>query len=72
VQAAAAAAEQEAAVASPAQTAAATVPALSLNPVSPHSAQDNFNQHVREGHYEAPLMQEQVHRGAHCGIVLLS
>jgi hypothetical protein len=60
IQVAAAAAEQEAAVAAPEPTAAAASPASPLTSISPLSSQDDFNQHVREGHYEAPLMQEQV------------
>lgn len=60
MQAAAAAAEQEAAVA-PAQAAAVLPrPASPLSSISPLSSQDDINQHVREGHYEAPLVQEQV------------
>lgn len=56
VRAAAAAAEQQAAVATPGL-------ASPLSSVSPLSSADEFNQHVREGHYEAPLMQEQVCEG---------
>lgn len=42
------------------QGAAVAAPSLPLASGSPLSSQDEFNQHVREGHYEAPLMQEQV------------
>lgn len=54
VRAAAAAAEEATATAVPSGLAS---PLTSISPLSSH---DDFNQHVREGHYEAPLMQEQV------------
>jgi len=72
VQAAAAAAEQEAAVA-PAQAAAVLPrPASPLSSITPLSSQDDINQHVREGHYEAPLVQEQVRTVLKYNTVILS